>query len=120
VSLVDDDARPIRKGSLATPTQFSYPGHVTDNRQGIVVDYEIEPGMPPDAPGSPPPSNGPSPRSVPCPERSPPIAATAKRRSMMTSPTSVSSKGQAFRPATACRHLAQGQYQPETPSGRSR
>ena len=50
VSLVDDDARPIRKGSLATPTQFGYTAQVTDNRQGIVVDYEIEPGMPPDAP----------------------------------------------------------------------
>ena len=50
MSLHDDDARPIRKGSLATPTQFGYTGQVTDNRDGIVVDYEIEPGMPPDAP----------------------------------------------------------------------
>jgi IS5 family transposase len=50
VSLVDGDARPIRKGSLATPTQFGYTAQVTDNRQGIVVDYEIEAGMPPDAP----------------------------------------------------------------------
>ena len=50
VSLVDDDARPIRKDSLATPTQFGYTAQVTDNRQGVVVDYEIEPGMPPDAP----------------------------------------------------------------------
>jgi IS5 family transposase len=50
VSLVDDDARPIRKGSLATPTQFGYTAQVIDNRQGIVVDYEIQAGMPPDAP----------------------------------------------------------------------
>ena len=50
VSLVDDDARPIRKGSLAKPTQFGYTAQVTDNRQGIVVDYEVEPGMPADAP----------------------------------------------------------------------
>lgn len=50
VSLVDDDARPIRKGSLAKPTQFGYTAQVTDNRQGIVVDYEVEAGMPPDAP----------------------------------------------------------------------
>jgi len=50
VSLIDDDARPIRKGSLATPTQFGYTAQVTDSRRGIVVDYEIEPGMPPDAP----------------------------------------------------------------------
>ena len=34
VSLHDDDARPIRKGSLATPTQFGYTGQVTDNRDG--------------------------------------------------------------------------------------
>jgi IS5 family transposase len=50
VSLVDDDARPIRKGSLAKPTQFGYTAQVTDNRQGIVVDYEVAAGMPPDAP----------------------------------------------------------------------
>lgn len=50
VSLHDGDARPIRKGSLAKPTQFGYTGQVTDNRDGIVLDYEIEPGMPPDAP----------------------------------------------------------------------
>jgi IS5 family transposase len=50
VSLSDDDARPIRKGSLAKPTQFGYTAQVTDNRQGIVVDYEVEAGMPPDAP----------------------------------------------------------------------
>jgi len=50
VSLHDGDARPIRKGSLATPTQFGYTGQVTDNRDGIIVDYEIEAGMPPDAP----------------------------------------------------------------------
>jgi IS5 family transposase len=50
VSLHDGDARPIRKGSLATPTQFGYTGQVTDNRDGIVVDYEIQAGMPPDAP----------------------------------------------------------------------
>jgi transposase, IS5 family len=49
VSLADGDARPIRKGSLATPTQFGYTGQVTDNRQGIVIDYEIAAGMPPDA-----------------------------------------------------------------------
>ena len=50
VSLVDGDARPIRKGSLAKPTQFGYTAQVTDNRQGIVIDFEIESGMPPDAP----------------------------------------------------------------------
>ena len=52
VSLIDGDARPIRKGSLKNPTQFGYTAQVTDNRQGIVIDYEIEAGMPPDAPRS--------------------------------------------------------------------
>ena len=50
VSLQDSDARPIPKASLATPTQFGYTGQVTDNRDGIVVDYEIEAGTAPDAP----------------------------------------------------------------------
>jgi IS5 family transposase len=47
---VDGDARPIRKGSLATPTQFGYTGQVTDNRDGIGIDYEVQAGMAPDAP----------------------------------------------------------------------
>ena len=51
VPLCDGDARPIRKGSLAKPTQFGYTAQVTDNRQGIVIDFELEPGMPqPDRP----------------------------------------------------------------------
>jgi IS5 family transposase len=50
VSLHDADARPICKRSLAIPTQFGYTGQVTDNRDGIIVDYEIQAGMPPDAP----------------------------------------------------------------------
>jgi IS5 family transposase len=50
VSLIDGDARPIRKGSLATPTQFGYTAQVTDNVQGIIVDYEVQAGMPADAP----------------------------------------------------------------------
>ena len=50
VSLHDGDARPIRKGSLANPTQFGYTGQVTDTRDGIVVDYELQAGNPPDAP----------------------------------------------------------------------
>ena len=50
VSLFDGDARPIRKGSLAKPTQFGYTGQVTDNPDGIVLDYELEAGIPPDGP----------------------------------------------------------------------
>jgi transposase, IS5 family len=50
VSLIDGDARPIRKGSLAKRIQFGYTAQVTDNRHGLVLDYEIQPGNPPDAP----------------------------------------------------------------------
>lgn len=50
MSLSDGDASPIRKGSLATPTRFGCTGQVTDNRDGIIVDDEIQAGMPPDAP----------------------------------------------------------------------
>lgn len=50
VSLFDDDARPIRKGSLSTPTQFGYTAQVTDTRDGIIVDYELVAGQTPDAP----------------------------------------------------------------------
>lgn len=49
VSLHDSDARPVRKGSLKTPTQFGYTGQVTDNIDGLILDYEIEPGMPAEA-----------------------------------------------------------------------
>lgn len=50
VSLFDGDARPIRKGSLAVPTQFGYTAQVTDTRDGIIVDYELVAGQTPDAP----------------------------------------------------------------------
>jgi IS5 family transposase len=50
VSLFDGDARPIRKGSLANPTQFGYTAQVVDTRDGIIVDYDIEAGQTPDAP----------------------------------------------------------------------
>jgi transposase, IS5 family len=50
VSLHDADARPIRKGSLAKPTQFGYTGQVVDNIDGVILDYELEAGIPPDGP----------------------------------------------------------------------
>lgn len=50
MSLDDGDARPIRKGSLTTPTRFGYAAQVTDTRDGVIVDFELEAAMPPDAP----------------------------------------------------------------------
>ncbi len=50
VSLHDPDARPIRKGSLRKRTQFGYTAQVTDNEDGVIVDWEIQIGNPPDAP----------------------------------------------------------------------
>jgi IS5 family transposase len=50
VSLHDPDARPIRKGRVDRPVEFGYKAQVIDNDDGIVVDYGVEAGNPPDAP----------------------------------------------------------------------
>ena len=50
VSLHDPDARPIAKGRLGKPVEFSYKGQVVDNEDGIVLDHDVQPGNPPDAP----------------------------------------------------------------------
>jgi IS5 family transposase len=50
VSLHDADARPIRKGRLGRPVEFGYKAQVVDNVDGIVVDWHVERGNPPDAP----------------------------------------------------------------------
>jgi transposase, IS5 family len=50
VSLHDGDARPIRKGRTGRPVEFGYKAQVTGNDDGIVVDYSVEAGNPPDAP----------------------------------------------------------------------
>jgi IS5 family transposase len=50
VSLHDTDARPIRKGRLGKPVEFGYKAQVTDNVDGIVLDYRLEKGNPADAP----------------------------------------------------------------------
>jgi IS5 family transposase len=50
VSLHDPDARPIRKGRIDRPVEFGYKAQVIDNDDGIVVDYSVEAGNPPDAP----------------------------------------------------------------------
>jgi transposase, IS5 family len=50
VSLHDGDARPIRKGRIDKPVEFGYKAQVTDNDDGIVVDYDVQAGNPADAP----------------------------------------------------------------------
>jgi IS5 family transposase len=50
VSLHDPDARPIRKGRIDRPVEFGYKAQVTDNDDGIVVDYAVEYGAAPDGP----------------------------------------------------------------------
>jgi IS5 family transposase len=50
VSLHDPDARPIRKGRLGKPVEFGYKAQITDNADGIVLDYTIDRGNPPDGP----------------------------------------------------------------------
>jgi len=50
VSLRDPDARPIRKGRIDRPVEFGYKAQVIDNDDGIVVDYGVETGNPPDGP----------------------------------------------------------------------
>jgi IS5 family transposase len=50
VSLHDPDARPIRKGRIDRPAGFGYKAQVTDNDDGIVLDYSVEYGAAPDGP----------------------------------------------------------------------
>ena len=50
VSLHDPDARPIVKGRLGKPVEFGFKAQLVDNTQGIVLDYEVMVGNPPDAP----------------------------------------------------------------------
>jgi IS5 family transposase len=50
VSLHDPDARPIRKGRTGKPVEFGYKAQVTDNDDGIILDYAVEYGAAPDGP----------------------------------------------------------------------
>jgi IS5 family transposase len=50
VSLHDHDAQVIAKGRLGKPVEFGYKAQVIDNEDGIVLDYTVEVGNPPDAP----------------------------------------------------------------------
>lgn len=48
VSLRDPDARPIKKGRLGKPVEFGYKAQVADNRDGIILDYQVFLGNPDD------------------------------------------------------------------------
>jgi IS5 family transposase len=50
VSLHDPDARPIRKGRIDRPVEFGYKAQVTDNDDGIILDYSVELGAAADGP----------------------------------------------------------------------
>lgn len=50
VSLHDPDARPIVKGRLGKPVEFGFKAQVVDNVDGIVLDYQVHVGNPPDGP----------------------------------------------------------------------
>jgi len=50
VSLHDADARPIAKGRLGKPVEFGGKAQVMDNDDGVIVDHNMEPGNPADAP----------------------------------------------------------------------
>jgi transposase, IS5 family len=50
VSLHDPDARPIRKGRIDRPVEFGFKAQVTDNDDGIILDYRVEYGAAADGP----------------------------------------------------------------------
>ena len=50
VSLHDPDARPIRKGRIDRPVEFGYKAQVTDNDDGVILDYGVALGNAADAP----------------------------------------------------------------------
>jgi IS5 family transposase len=50
VSLHEPDARPIARGRPGRPAGFGYKAQVTGNDDGIVADYAVRQGNPPDGP----------------------------------------------------------------------
>src|SRR5262249_56847146 len=72
VSLHDPDARPIRKGRIDRPVEFGYKAQVTDNDDGVILDYNVESGAAPDGP-----QLAPAIERVTRPARRLPAAATA-------------------------------------------
>ena len=69
VSLHDPDARPIRKGRLGKPVEFGYKAQVLDNEDGVILDYNVEIGNPPDAPMLAPAIRRVARRPAACPRR---------------------------------------------------
>ena len=50
VSLHDPDARRIAKGRLGKPVEFGHKAQLCDNDDEIVLDHDVQPGNPADAP----------------------------------------------------------------------
>jgi len=50
VSLHDPDARHIAKGRLGKPVEFGHKAQVCDNEDGVILDHDVLPGNPADAP----------------------------------------------------------------------
>ncbi len=109
VSLHDQDARPIAKGRLGKPVEFGYKAQVTDNDNGVVVDYAVEQGNPADGPQLAPAVKRVTGRTGKKPRPSPPTAATARNPSKMTCTGSGPPRG----------HPAQGQTRQGPPGRRA-
>ena len=80
VSLHDPDARPIRKGRIDRPVEFGYKAQVTDNDNGVVLDYGVRPATRRTLPSSRPRSAGSRGAAAACRALSPPTAGTASPR----------------------------------------
>jgi len=78
VSLHDPDARPIVKGRLGKPVEFGSKAQVTDNADGLVLNYDLRSVTGPTLTCSCPPSNVLPVGSARSPARSPRTAATAR------------------------------------------
>lgn len=49
VSVFDPDARPIRRGKLDHPTEFGYKIRLTESGEGLITEYRVVQGNPPDS-----------------------------------------------------------------------
>jgi hypothetical protein len=90
VSLHDPHAQPIRKGRIDRPVEFGYKAQVIDNDDGVIVDYAVETGNPPDAPSWHQRSAGSACAPAGRRGRSPPAAGTASPRPTRAWPRLVS------------------------------
>ena len=82
--LHEPDARPIAKGRLGRPVEFGYKAQVTDNDDGVVLDYTAEQGNPADGPRLAPAIGRVIKRTGKKPRTVPPTAATARKPSKTT------------------------------------